>query len=290
MSWQDWAERGARPIPVEGGLVARSERGAIGSTWWSRRFVAALEALSIGGRLTRGKTYARKGQVVTLRVRPGVVSSTVQGSRPRPYQVTIGFATLPDAAWHAVERALAEQALYRAQLLAGELPAELEGLFAGAGAPLFPKSVRELTMRCTCPDAAVPCKHIAATFYLLAERFDDDPFELLLWRGRSRADLLADLAAGAESAAPDAAGPTGAARVLTDLPSVDVEAALDRFWLSPVPLPPRPPTLEAPVDLLVRQLPDPPPVLGGGATYEALAQAYLALPDGPESMSSAPER
>jgi uncharacterized Zn finger protein len=290
MSWQDWAERGARPIPVEGGLVARSERGAIGSTWWSRRFVAALEALSIGGRLSRGKTYARKGQVVALTVRPGVVSSTVQGSRPRPYQVSIGFGTLPDAAWHAVEGALAEQALYRAQLLAGELPAELEGLFAEAGAPLFPRSVRELTMRCTCPDAAVPCKHIAATFYLLAERFEDEPFELLLWRGRSRADLLADLAAGAEPFAPDAVSPTGAARVLTDLPSVDVEGALDRFWLSPVPLPPRPPTLEAPVDLLLRQLPDPPPVLGGGATYEALAKAYLALPDTLEGTSRTSER
>ncbi|MGZ4603438.1 MAG: SWIM zinc finger family protein, partial [Kineosporiaceae bacterium] len=73
MSWQDWADRAARPIPVEGGLVARSERGAIGSTWWSKRFVAALEALSMGGRLTRGRTYARKGQVLTLDVRPGVV-------------------------------------------------------------------------------------------------------------------------------------------------------------------------------------------------------------------------
>ena len=126
--------------------------------------------------------------------------------------MTIGFATLPDAAWRAVERALGEQALYRAQLLAGELPAELEGLFAETGAPLFPKSVRELTMRCTCPDAAVPCKHIAATFYLLAERFDDDPFELLLWRGRSRADLLADLATGTEpGGATDAAPPAGAA-------------------------------------------------------------------------------
>jgi uncharacterized Zn finger protein len=279
MSWQDWAERGARPIPVEGGLVARSDRGAIGSTWWSRRFVAALEALSIGGRLTRGKTYARKGQVVSLTVRPGVVRSIVQGSRPRPYEVTIGFATLPDPAWRAVEQALAEQALYRAQLLAGELPAELEALFAGAGAPLFPKSARELSMRCTCPDAAVPCKHIAATFFLLAERFDDDPFELLLWRGRSRADLLADLAAGGEPAAADVAPSAGAARVLADLPSVDLEAVLDRFWLSPVPLPARPPTLEAPVDLLLRQLPDPPPVLGGGATYEALAKAYLALPE-----------
>ncbi len=285
MSWQDWAERGARPIRVEGGLVARSERGAIGSTWWSRRFVAVLESLSMGGRLTRGRTYARKGQVLELGVRPGVVTSTVQGSRPQPYQVSIGFAVLRDEAWQAVESALASQALYRAQLLAGELPGELEQLFADAGAPLFPTSQRELSMRCTCPDVAVPCKHIAATFYLLAERFDDDPFQLLLWRGRSRADLLADLqadlAAGAEGegAAPDADEPRGALRVLGDLPAVDVRAALDRFWLPPVPLPPRPPTLDAPVDLLVRQLPDPPPALGGRDTLEALARLYLALPD-----------
>ena len=291
MSWQDWAERGARPIRVEGGLVARSERGAIGSTWWSRRFVAVLESLSMGGRLTRGRTYARKGQVLELGVRPGFVSSTVQGSRPQPYQVSIGFAVLPEEAWEAVESALASQALYRAQLLAGELPGELEQLFADAGAPLFPRSQRELTMRCTCPDVAVPCKHIAATFYLLAERFDDDPFELLLWRGRSRADLLADLLADlAAGAVSDAAGdssdadePRGALRVLVDLPDVDVRAALDRFWLPPVPLPPPPPTLEAPVDLLVRQLPDPPPALGGRATLEALAWLYLALPGSPPS-------
>ena len=104
-------------------------------------------------------------------MRPGVVTSTVQGSRPQPYAVRIGFAPLPDTAWQAVERALAEQALYRARLLAGELPGELEQLFAGVGAPLFPVESRELTMRCTCPDIAVPCKHLAATFYLLARAF-----------------------------------------------------------------------------------------------------------------------
>ncbi len=278
MSWQDWADRAARPIRVEGGLVARSERGAIGSTWWSKRFIAVLESLSLGGRLSRGRTYARKGQVLELDVRPGAVTSTVQGSRPEPYAVRVGFAPLPESAWQAVERELGEQALYRARLLAGELPGELEQLFAEAGAPLFPRESRELAMRCTCPDIAVPCKHIAATFYLLAERFDDDPFELLLWRGRSRAELLADLGADAEADGPDAAERVGAARVLADLPALDVASALDRFWLPPVPLPPRPPTLDAPVDLLLRQLPDPPPVLGGEDTLDALSDVYRALP------------
>src|SRR3954465_4239723 len=115
MSWQDWAERGARPIRVEGGLVARSERGAIGSTWWSRRFVAVLESLSMGGRLTRGRTYARKGQVLELGVRPGAVTSTVQGSRPQPYQVSIGFAVLRDEAWQAVGSGRAPQGPHRGE-------------------------------------------------------------------------------------------------------------------------------------------------------------------------------
>jgi uncharacterized Zn finger protein len=287
MSWQDWGDRAARPIRVEGGLVARSERGAIGSTWWSKRFIAVLETLSLGGRLSRGRTYARKGQVLELSVRPGAVTSTVQGSRPEPYAVRIGFAPLPESAWQAVEEALAEQALYRARLLAGELPGELEQLFAEVGAPLFPRESRELALRCTCPDIAVPCKHLAATFYLLAERFDDDPFELLLWRGRSRADLLADLLAdvGTDSEA-DATNPAervGTARVLADLPALDVPSAIDRFWLPPVPLPARPPTLDAPVDLLLRQLPDPPPALGGEETLDALSDVYRALP-GPPSL------
>jgi uncharacterized Zn finger protein len=281
MSWQDWADRAARPIRVEGGLVARSERGAIGSTWWSKRFIAVLESLSLGGRLSRGRTYARKGQVLELDVRPGAVTSTVQGSRPEPYAVRIGFAPLPDTAWQAVEQALAEAALYRARLLAGELPGELEQLFAEVGAPLFPRESRELAMRCSCPDIAVPCKHIAATFYLLAERFDDDPFELLLWRGRSRADLLADLGADAAAEGPTDTVRVGTARVLADLPALDVGSALDRFWLQPVPLPARPPTLDAPVDLLLRQLPDPPPALGGEETLDALSDVYRALPGGP---------
>ena len=44
------------------------------------------------------------------------------------------------------------------------------------GLPLFPGAARELSLDCSCPDGAVPCKHFAAMFYLLAEAFDEDPF------------------------------------------------------------------------------------------------------------------
>jgi uncharacterized Zn finger protein len=183
----------SKPRAVTGGLKARTARGDIGSTWWSRRFLDVLESLAMGGRLTRGKTYARKGQVISLEIAPGEVRSSVQGSRARPYQVVIAFPVLSQLVWAKAEIALAEEALPTAKLLAGEVPPELEDIFAGAGAPLFPAAADDLGQRCSCPDWGVPCKHLAATFYLLAEAFDSDPFLILRWRGRDREELLSRL-------------------------------------------------------------------------------------------------
>ena len=269
-----------RPLKVEGGITARSTRGAIGDSWWSRRFLAALEALAIGGRLARGKTYARQGQVLGIELSAGAVRASVQGSRARPYRVDITLAPFPDELWERVERALAGQAIYSARLLAGEMPPDIDELFATAGAPLFPQRAGDLGMSCSCPDWERPCKHLAAVFYLLAERFDDDPFTILEWRGRDRAALTArlrELRAGMSSGPPDApaaAGPvTGAGAALTDLPEPE-GAAPERFWLSPVPLPARPPVLDAGADLLLRQLPEPGPGLGGQALVASLRVAY----------------
>jgi hypothetical protein len=131
VSWYDWPE--SRPIRVEGGLVARSERGAIGTTWWSQRFLSVLESFGLGTRLTRGKAYARQGQVLALTVSPGVVAATVQGSRAKPYKVSIGFPALDDHSWAQIESSLGAQAVHRAQLLAGDMPKTLEEVVESAG-------------------------------------------------------------------------------------------------------------------------------------------------------------
>ena len=55
-----------RAIEVDGGLAVRAKRGKIGERWWSRRFVDVLESVCDGGRLARGRAYARKGQVMDL--------------------------------------------------------------------------------------------------------------------------------------------------------------------------------------------------------------------------------
>ncbi|HEX7744834.1 MAG TPA: SWIM zinc finger family protein, partial [Micromonosporaceae bacterium] len=190
----DFADFGP-PRRVDGGLRARSTRGAIGRSWWSRRFLDVLESFALGTRLTRGRSYARAGQVLSLDVLPGTVTARVQGSRPQPYVVRVGLPVFEESTWARLEELLAAQALFSARLLAGDLPPEVERVFADAGAPLFPGAVGELDMRCSCPDFAVPCKHLAATFYLLAEAFDVDPFQLLHWRGRRREELLARLRA-----------------------------------------------------------------------------------------------
>src|SRR3954447_7595055 len=195
----------ARPRPVSGGIQIAAARGPVARTSWSARFLAVLEDAGVGGRLARGRTYARRGQTVSLQVDAGAATARVQGSAARPYRVRIGVATLDKAQWSAVLDALAADASLTAALLAGALPREVEETFAAQGVALLPLgpggSARgaggtgDLTMDCTCPDATVPCKHLAAVFYLLAERFDADPFALLALRGRDRETVLEALRA-----------------------------------------------------------------------------------------------
>jgi uncharacterized Zn finger protein len=301
-----WWETAGPPIPVEGGIKARSKRGAIGEQWWSRRFIAVLESYGMSGRLQRGRSYARKGQVIEFSLTQGTVTARVQGSRPQPYNVRITVLPLTKPQWRAVERRLASQALFRAKLLAGEMPAEIEEVFASCGTPLFPRSAADLEMHCSCPDWGVPCKHLAAVCYVLAEAFDDDPFEMLAWRGQSRDALLAALrqagprpragavgaaapitaAPGAVAASPLAtAGPADASAthaVLADVTGPPLAQALDGFW-TPGLSQARLRALAAPAatpatpDLLLRMFDPPPVTVRGQDLRDILAPAYEQL-------------
>ena len=218
-----WPER-SRPRRVEGGVRARSRRGAIGEQWWSRRFIDVLESWTSGG-LARGRNYARTGQVIGFELTTGYVTAQVQGSRPRPYRVRIQVLPLTARQWERAEQALAAQALFRAKLLAGEMPHEIEDVFADCGTPLFPRSARDMEMSCSCPDWEVPCKHLAAVCYVLAEAFDDDPFAMLAWRGRGREELLAALRR-ITAGQPEPPGPV---ITVTDRPLAE---SLDQFYLA----------------------------------------------------------
>jgi uncharacterized Zn finger protein len=297
--WEDWPP--ARPIRVDGGIKATSKRGAIGEQWWSRRFISVLESYGMSGRLARGRSYARAGQVLDFELSQGKVTARVQGSRVRPYHVRIGVLPLTTAQWRRVQDRLASQALFRAKLLAGEMPHEIEEVFAECGTPLFPRSAADLDMHCSCPDWGVPCKHLAAVCYVLAEEFDRDPFGMLAWRGQARDDLLAALRriqagpagqAGPGRANPGQAGPgqdgpgqdapaTGAPRPGLDVPAPPLEACLDSFWsprLSPARLRALATAPESAVpDLLLRMFPPPPVTVRRQDLADVLAPAYEQL-------------
>ncbi len=191
--WDDrWQKFPAsKPIAVEGGIVTSKARGAMASTWWSKRFTDVLESYGLGGRMTRGKSYARKGQVLTLDVTTGMIVAQVQGSRSVPYVVTIRITPPTDEQWSSLGDVLRARAGYAAAMLAGEIPTDLEAVFAEAGASLFPSAWRDLRATCSCPDWGDPCKHQGAVLYVFADRLDADPWQLLAWHGRSRDDILA---------------------------------------------------------------------------------------------------
>ena len=142
--------------PTRGGHQGQNGARAGWGALWAKRWVAVLESFSLGARLTRGRAYARRGQVLSVDITPGVVTAKVQGSRATPYKVTMKLAPLSAEKWERVISELSGRALFLAKLLAGEMPAEIEEVFRAAGAPLFPAKYQDMTTECHSPDSFQP--------------------------------------------------------------------------------------------------------------------------------------
>jgi len=180
----------SKPKKVVNGIKAKTQRGkSFGSTWWSKKWVDVLESFGWANRLQRGRSYARQGQVIDIDIKKGKVSSHVQGSASRPYKIDIEMKQILDKEWDNALDAMSEQAIFAAKLLAGEMPNDIEDAFKSAKVNLFPVK-KDIRTACSCPDSANPCKHIAAVYYLLGERFDEDPFLIFLLRGRSKDEVM----------------------------------------------------------------------------------------------------
>jgi uncharacterized Zn finger protein len=181
------------PLKAVGGIKAITENGQFGRNWWARRWIHAMEKLMDGRRLSRGQDYASQGQVLSMGEIKNGVAATVQGSRVKPYRVTIQVMPLKAEEWEKALDVLASQAVFAAKLLAGEMPENIEEAFQSAGLSLFPERPGDLVTQCSCPDWANPCKHVAAAHYILGDRFDEDPFLLFRMRGRSKDQVLEGL-------------------------------------------------------------------------------------------------
>ncbi|HZU27909.1 MAG TPA: SWIM zinc finger family protein [Bryobacteraceae bacterium] len=191
--WRDRFPPRSSPREARGGIRAATKRGRFGESWWARRWIEVLESFDIGARLARGRSYARKGQVLSIDVRKGSVEARVQGSRPEPYLVNIKVRPLMPSEWKRLAGQLSSQAIFAAKLLAGEMPQDIENAFRKAKLSLFPEKLKEISTACSCPDWSNPCKHVAAVYYLLGEEFDRDPFLIFRLRGVERDEFLAML-------------------------------------------------------------------------------------------------
>lgn len=228
-----------RPRKVRGGIRARSETGEFAKNWWAQRWLEAMERLMDRARLGRGQRYARMGQVLSIEEDRNGIVAQVQGSRPRPYKVNLRVAHFTDAQWEAVLDVLSGQAIFAAQLLAGEMPPNIEEAFSKARVSLFPSHAGDLITECSCPDWANPCKHIAATHYILGDRFDEDPFLLFRLRGRTQEQILEGLRKRRTATAQSEAGDESDVPLPTPAeaePLVPLEERLDKFWEMAAPL------------------------------------------------------
>jgi uncharacterized Zn finger protein len=233
-----------KAIETKDGIKAQSKRGAFAKNWWAQRWVVALERLVDSGRLSRGRSYARKGQVLSIDETKDGIVARVQGSRPTPYKISIRIKHMTDAEWDKVIDALAEQAIFTAQLLAGEMPQDIEQAFDRAKVSLFPSRHGDLETDCSCPDYSNPCKHIAATHYILGERFDEDPFLIFRLRGRTQEQVMRELRKRREELFEE--------EVEDAEVSIPLEEQLENFWDVRAPLEEfavsiRPPVIEMPL-------------------------------------------
>ncbi|MCM6777834.1 SWIM zinc finger family protein [Nocardia sp. CDC159] len=221
---EDYSKYGKR-LPVRGGVEPRSRRGSFARTWWGRSFIDAVEQVADPGRLARGRSYARSGQVVTYHLEPGAVTAEVQGSQPRPFTAVLTLRKLRDERLDELIDQVRGTPGMLAQLASGALPKEL-------GPLLLPTTAAELDFACTCPDSGWPCKHVAAVCYIIAERLDEQPSAMLVLRGLDLDTLIGGVQADNGPTLPDDL--YGETTPLPALPTPDFRPALED--LDPNPL------------------------------------------------------
>lgn len=204
------------------------------SQWWADQWLELINQYRFKKRLERGWKYAREGHVLSIRFEGQQAIAIVQGTDPKPYKVSLGLDPLSDEDWAYVIDQLSQRAIFPAKLLAGEMPPNIEDVFAASGLRLFPFNLSEVRSRCSCPDKANPCKHVSAIYYLLGDRFREDPFVIFQLRGRTRSQILAALQEKRLSSEANAVGDSAA--VVQDNLTPLTPINLDRYWRYDAPL------------------------------------------------------
>lgn len=147
-----------------------------GKTWWGEQWLRSLENVDYDNRLPRGASYARNGYVKELKIKGNQINAKVAGSRPRPYNVTIIVPPFFEDQINALMDAIILRPALISKLLNRELDPEILTIAEEKKLKVFPKQWTDFKMQCSCPDWAVPCKHLAAVIYMISREIDNNPF------------------------------------------------------------------------------------------------------------------
>lgn len=202
--------------------------------WWVQRWLELLDSYRFKKRLERARLYAREGNVLSIDFVGAEVIAKVQGSEPDPYQVFLSIDPFTEENWQDVITTMSEKAIFMAELLAGEMPPNIEEVFTANGLSLFPFTLGDVHSRCSCPDKANPCKHIGAVYYQLGDRFSEDPFVIFQLRGRTKTEIIEALrqqrSKGVEKLTPEQITTEKTSSLESqsqeDIASIDIE----KFW------------------------------------------------------------
>ncbi|NOQ64550.1 MAG: hypothetical protein GQ582_08570 [Methyloprofundus sp.] len=230
-------------------------------TWWGTSLLEALEDFTDSGRLQRGRAYAKDHRVLAWAISKGIVMATIRGNinayfgvyKEPKYKVTVQMTHLTAAQWKKVIAKLSQRASFIAKLLVGEIPENIETVFAEYNTHFLPNSYQDFKVSCNCPDYAVPCKHIAGVCYKLAAILDQNPLLLFEMRGLAPDKLhqeliktpLGRVLADATTAGNDEVNFADSLYTRPEILSLPKEIDLKQFWHGSSSLPTELPELQA---------------------------------------------
>ena len=170
------------PVIIAGNLIAEK--------WWGKAWNKNLESYAdLSNRIGRGRSYVRHGAVLDLQIEKGKVEAIVQGSGTRPYNIVIEIDKLDKNKWESVIEICNHRIDTMETLIAGQFPKEFDELFKESKNGLFPYP-KEIHFKCSCPDSARVCKHVAAVLYGVGARLDNDPILFFKLRDIDFEELL----------------------------------------------------------------------------------------------------
>lgn len=193
---------------------------ATAATW----LLNAVTAQTDQGRITRGRSYARNGNVLGVDIQQGRIHADVAGSQNEPFHVSLQLPYRNGDDLSEVTAGLAEATNGLKQAQAGDIDEELlEILLTAPG--------EDIRCYCDCPDSASACKHAVAVAEVAATKMDADPMMVFRLRGLDLVQLEKAVSEQAAVLGQDSAYSSDErfwnGRELPDLPTPKTASALE---------------------------------------------------------------